>query len=191
MKTLRTLYFIRHGATQPNLQGLRCGGDVDVPLTEVGQQQIALAAQQLRGLGIDGIVCSDLQRTVQSASILSHALGGAPIRVLPAFRERYLGQWNGQPIEHTEAELSAGVTPPGGESNDAFRLRMTQALDQLTELPLHQTLVVGSRGVARVLRELLGLPCAAPARNAEVIQFDWSGWPRATEHPIAARRCAP
>jgi 2,3-bisphosphoglycerate-dependent phosphoglycerate mutase len=188
---LHELLFVRHGATQPNLDGVRCGGDVDVPLTELGRQQIALAAQQMRSLGIDTIVCSDLQRTVHSARIVSEALGGVPVRVIPEFRERLLGQWNGQPIEHTEAALRAGETPPGGESNETFRARTQQALDALAALPCRRPLVVASKGVARMLREVLGLPAQAPARNGELIRFDWSAWRDAASGAQTARRCAP
>jgi 2,3-bisphosphoglycerate-dependent phosphoglycerate mutase len=176
MTSPQTLLFIRHGATQPNLAGVRCGGDLDVPLTDVGHQQIALAAAAIRPLGVDLIVASDLLRTQQSARILSDALGCLPVTTLPALRERLLGQWNGQPIEATETALRLGLTPPGGESNDAFRVRITQGLHALAALPCRQPLLVGSKGVARMLREVLGLPPAQPARNGEVIRFDLSAW---------------
>jgi 2,3-bisphosphoglycerate-dependent phosphoglycerate mutase len=176
MTSPQTLLFIRHGATQPNLAGVRCGGDLDVPLTDVGSQQIALAAAAIRPLGVDLIVASDLLRTQQSACILSDALGCLPVTTLPTLRERLLGQWNGQPIEATETALRLGLTPPGGESNDAFRVRITQGLHALAALPCRQPLLVGSKGVARMLREVLGLPPAQPARNGEVIRFDLSAW---------------
>ena len=33
---LNAVLFVRHGSTAPNLAGLRCGGDLDSPLTELG-----------------------------------------------------------------------------------------------------------------------------------------------------------
>lgn len=33
------LLFVRHGATAPNEAELRCGGDLDVPLSELGRAQ--------------------------------------------------------------------------------------------------------------------------------------------------------
>jgi 2,3-bisphosphoglycerate-dependent phosphoglycerate mutase len=194
MTAPQTLLFIRHGATQPNLAGVRCGGDLDVPLTDVGSQQIALAAAAIRPLGVDLIVASDLLRTQQSARILSDALGCLPVTTLPALRERLLGQWNGQPIEATETALRLGLTPPGGESNDAFRVRITQGLLALAALPCQQPLLVGSKGVARMLREVLGLPPAQPARNGEVIRFDLSAWSQNqmdTQTQVGTARYAP
>ena len=43
------LLFMRHGATAPNAAGLRCGGDVDLPLTDLGHRQAVQAAQRLAG----------------------------------------------------------------------------------------------------------------------------------------------
>jgi 2,3-bisphosphoglycerate-dependent phosphoglycerate mutase len=190
MTAPKTLLFIRHGATQPNLAGVRCGGDLDVPLTDIGSQQIALAAAAIRPMGVDLIIASDLQRTQQSARILSDALGCLPVTTLPAFRERLLGRWNGQPIEATETALRLGLTPPDGESNAAFHDRIAQGLQALAALPCRQPLLVGSKGVARMLRELLGLPPAQPARNGEVMRFDMSAWSLAQAEACAAR-CAP
>jgi 2,3-bisphosphoglycerate-dependent phosphoglycerate mutase len=187
MTSTQTLLFIRHGATQPNLAGVRCGGDLDVPLTEVGCQQIALAADAIRQMdaGVDLIVASDLQRTQHSARILSDGLGCVPVLTLPALRERLLGQWNGQPIEETETALRLGITPPGGEAQHVFKARIERGLRELQTLPCRRPLLVGSKGVARVLRELLGLPPAQPARNGEVISFNLSAWPPSRVHADA------
>jgi 2,3-bisphosphoglycerate-dependent phosphoglycerate mutase len=190
MTAVQTLLFIRHGATQPNLAGVRCGGDLDVPLTEVGSQQIALAAASIRPLGVDLIVASDLKRTQQSARILSDALGCLPITTLPDLRERMLGQWNGQAIDATETALRLGMTPPDGESNDIFKARIAQGLSALAALPCRQPLLVGSKGVARVLRELLGMPAAPPARNGEVIRFDLGAWSTINAANNPTWRCA-
>src|SRR5206468_7239950 len=31
-----TLYFVRHGITEPNFRGFRCGGDLDLPMMDIG-----------------------------------------------------------------------------------------------------------------------------------------------------------
>lgn len=171
-----TLWFIRHGATQPNLDGLRCGGDLDVPLTAIGREQILSAAQALatRDMHLDLIVTSPLQRTRESASILGRVLGGLPIVLHGGFKERMLGRWNLQPMNDTEESLRSGVTPPGGESAVAFHARIQWALStMLQEHPRRRILLVGSRGVGRVLRETLGDGVTGAAtRNAEWLAFD-------------------
>ena len=168
------LAFIRHGATAPNLAGLRCGGDLDVPMTEIGLRQVDDAARKLVGLNLDIglIVTSDLRRTRDTAAIISVALGGVEIQVLPDFGERRLGAWNMQSVPATEAQLRDRLTPPGGESDKAFLVRIGQAVNRLAPLLPRRPLLVGSRGVARALGELLGRPGRVSLQNGEVVQFD-------------------
>lgn len=196
------LLFVRHGATQPNLDGLRCGGDVDVPMTHIGHEQILQTAQRLlqSGTRVDLIITSGLLRAQQSAAIISRVMGHLPIVIMPSFNERLLGQWNLQPAVNNEAAMRSGVTPPGGESNHNFTARVRDALVHLSEAldgayghpsanhnvaRLSQSqapLMVGSKGVSRVMHELLGqlsspLSGAEPsttrgANNAAVLCFD-------------------
>jgi 2,3-bisphosphoglycerate-dependent phosphoglycerate mutase len=172
-----SLLFLRHGATALNAAGLRCGGDVDLPLAELGQLQSVQAAQQLAALRprIGVIVVSGLQRTRQTAEIVAGLMPGVEIVVEPAFNERRLGAWNRRSIAETQAELEAGVTPPGGESNSEFCRRIRGAVGQ-TLLPRlrDRPLLVASKGVARVLRELARLDAAAPMGNATIAEFDLS-----------------
>lgn len=167
------LLFARHGATAPNLAGLRCGGDLDPPLVEEGRRQAIELARVVAAWPepIDLILCSDLLRTRETAAIVRAALGPVELRVVPAFRERSLGGWNLQSIADTEAELAAGHTPPGGESSAAFRSRITQALAHIAPVLDRQVLLVGSKGVGRVLRELAGLPSRRPLANAELLEL--------------------
>ena len=121
------------------------------------------------------IVVSALQRTRQTADIVSWALPGVDIVVDPAFNERRLGEWNRRPIADTQAALAAGVTPPGGESNAEFTQRIADAVDA-TLLPRlgQRPLLVASKGVARVLGELAGQGPSSPMDNAGIAVFDLS-----------------
>jgi probable phosphoglycerate mutase len=150
----RTLLFMRHGATALNVAGLRCGGDIDLAMVDLGHRQVRQTAHRVAALGarVGVIMVSDLQRTRQSAEIVARHLGGVEIVVEAAFNERRLGAWNRLPIVETQAALAAGVTPPGGESNAEFTRRITAALiahvlPRLAQRPL----LVASKGVARVL----------------------------------------
>ena len=172
-----SLLFMRYGATTLNAAGLRCGGDVDLPLTELGLRQSAQAAQQLAALRprVGVIVVSALQRTRQTADIVSQALRGIEIVIEPAFNERRLGEWNRRPIAETQADLAAGVTPPGGESNAEFTQRIGDAV-AATLLPLlgQRALLIASKGVARVLGELADRGPSEPLDNAGIVAFDLS-----------------
>jgi 2,3-bisphosphoglycerate-dependent phosphoglycerate mutase len=173
------LLFMRHGATALNAAGLRCGGDVDLPLAELGHHQAVRAAQRLAALRprVGVIVVSALQRTRQTAGIVGQALHGVEIVIDAAFNERRLGAWNRRPIAETQAELEAGITPPGGESNAEFTQRIRAAVTA-TLVPLlgERPLLVASKGVARVLGELTGAGPSEPLDNAGIALFDLSAF---------------
>ncbi len=173
------LRFVRHGATAPNLVGLRCGGDLDVPLTELGRQQADAVGAQVAllqpSLGL--IVTSDLDRTRETAQIIARHLPGVPVVIEPAFAERRMGQWNLMAISVTQPWLEARMTPPGGESDDDFTDRIAAAVRGIKSQLQQRPLLVGSKGVARVMGELMGLPQRLEMDNAVIAEFDFA------EHP--------
>ena len=173
------LRFVRHGATAANLAGLRCGGDLDLPLTDLGRAQAVDSGARLAQLEppIGLIVTSDLKRTRETAAYISAALPGVPVIVEPDFAERMLGKWNLWPIADTQAWLEARCTPPGGESDDEFADRIARALRRVKSLLRQRPLLVGSKGVARMLGELVGLPDRLELGNGVVAEFDLADRP--------------
>jgi len=168
-----TLYFVRHGVTEPNFRGFRCGGDLDLPLMDIGCDQAYLLAKQIEkmNLRIGVIVTGSLIRTRQTASIISGVLANVPIEIEPLFNERRLGQWNNRPIAETEEQLAAKVTPPGGEAEEDFTKRVAAALDNLRPLLGRRPLLVSSKGVGRVLNALLGGQGRMQIGNGEIVEF--------------------
>ena len=100
-----------------------------------------------------------------------------PSAIEPAFAERRLGAWNLRSVAETEDALRQGVTPPGGEANQKFVERIGAALQAwLPRLP-EQPLLVGSKGVARVLRELSGSERPPrPLANGALAHFDLTAY---------------
>jgi len=168
-----TMYFVRHGVTEPNFRGFRRGGDLDIPLMDIGCDQAYLLAKQIdkMNLRIGAIVTGSLIRTRQTASIISGVLGNVPVEVDPLFNERRLGQWNNRPIAETEELLAAKVTPPGGESEADFENRISLALDNLKPIMDRRPLLVSSKGVGRILNVLLGGPGRMQVGNGEIVEF--------------------
>lgn len=173
------LRFVRHGATAPNLAGLRCGGDLDLPLTDVGREQARRAAERIAAMQprVGMIVTSDLKRNRETAAIISHRLPDVPVLVEPAFGERRLGEWNLRPIAETQPWLEARRTPPGGESDDEFVMRIATAVRSIKRQLATRPLLVGSKGVARVLGELIGLSQRLELDNGVVWEFDFATSP--------------
>ena len=168
-----TLYFVRHGVTEPNFRGFRCGGDLDLPLMDIGCDQAYLLAKQIEkmNLRIGVIVTGSLIRTRQTASIISGVLANVPVEIEPLLNERRLGQWNNRPIAETEELLAAKVTPPGGEPEDEFQRRVAMALDNLRPHLDRRPLIVSSKGVGRVLNALLGGQGRMQVGNGEIVEF--------------------
>jgi len=168
-----TFYFVRHGVTEPNFKGLRCGGDLDIPLMDIGCDQAYLLAKQIArmDLGIGVILAGSLIRTRQTASIVSGVLGNIPVEVEPLLNERHLGEWNNQSVAATEEALRNKVTPPGGESETQFRDRVERALVKIEPWFDRTPLLVSSKGVARVMNTLLGGEGRMDVGNGEVVEF--------------------
>ncbi|MCT3567052.1 histidine phosphatase family protein [Levilactobacillus brevis] len=89
-------YFVRHGQTWANQQGIKQGilDDEQTRLTEFGQQQ----TRQLRTHfqpAIDHIICSPLRRAQETAKILNDHYQ-LPIQLDSRLTELGYGQWTGQ-----------------------------------------------------------------------------------------------
>jgi probable phosphoglycerate mutase len=168
-----TLYFVRHGITEPNFRGFRCGGDLDIPMMDIGCDQAYLLAKQIdkMNLHIGVIVAGSLLRTRQTASIIGGVLGDVPLIIEPLLNERRLGEWNNRPISDTEELLARRVTPPGGESEDEFTTRVTEALERVRPYFERRPLLVSSKGVGRVIHGLLGGQERMQVGNGEIVEF--------------------
>ncbi len=168
-----TLYFVRHGITEPNFRGFRCGGDSDLPMMDIGCDQAYLLAKQIERmhLRIGVILAGSLIRTRQTASIISGVLGTVPIEIEPLLNERKLGQWNNRPIAETEDMLKRGVTPPGGEAEQQFEARVALALEHLRPHLDRRPLLVSCKGVGRILNNLLGGTERMAIGNGEIVEF--------------------
>ena len=164
-------YFVRHGQTDANRDGVRSGGDSDTRLTELGRDQTRLAAEALHGIGTRPrmIVTAPLSRTLETAEILSDRLE-VKIQVESGLLERRLGEWNGLSVVATQSALSAGETPPGGESSVQFRARILSTFGRLRPLFSGWPLIVSSRGVARILLEHAGYRSPVPLMNCAVLR---------------------
>lgn len=94
------LYLTRHGQTEWNVER-RMQGQMDSPLTLLGEKQTKWLGERLNDVAIDIIVCSSSLRAVRTAEIVR---GGRNITIIPNdnLREINLGEWEG--MLHTEVE---------------------------------------------------------------------------------------
>ncbi len=169
---VRSFIFIRHGETIANAMQIASGGDSESSLTEHGREQIYAAAGILKRIREipDSIVCSMNGRSIESAEILSEMFG-ANITRDPLLNERKLGEWNKLHIKEVNPMMLAGETPRNGESRVEFKERFFRGLNQHHQLLLnHRTIVVGSRGTARLLLEKADKENAAFFPNGNLLR---------------------
>src|SRR5438309_3828366 len=154
-----SLILVRHGCSTWNTEQ-RIQGQLDPPLTEIGEKQARLLGERLADMQFDGFYTSDLRRAADTAGAVAERLGRAPQSV-PELREIALGEWEGL----TRAEITERYPKqwqawlkqpdwdivPGGEGTRHFEERVGRGLDQLMERhPTGRVLVVTHGGVIQV-----------------------------------------
>ena len=167
------LAFVRHGQSTWNATG-RWQGQADPPLSALGEEQAAEAAERLpaaapAGVRITGIVASDLVRARRTGEIVAEALGLGPVVVCPDLREYDVGDWSGltkpeieQRWPGQQAAWFGGrlATTPGGEGRIHFARRVMGAALRVAAAaePGSVLLVVTHGGVIRALERATGSP---------------------------------
>jgi broad specificity phosphatase PhoE len=124
-----SLIIVRHGETQWN-RDRRVMGNADIPLTERGREQCALAARALEGFGIQRVVTSPLVRAAETAAIIGNALR-VPISEDPDLEEVRFGHWQGKTYDEIAGDPEyrafaadpVGRRTPGGETIEDVQRR--------------------------------------------------------------------
>lgn len=157
-------WFLRHGETDWNAQGLSQGA-VDVPLNANGEAQAKRAAKLLHESGIATIVASPLARARRTAEIVGAALGIA-VRYDPDLREVTFAGMEGQLIgDWYEDWISGTTTPPGAEPFAELAVRAEAAVTRALDAPA-PVLVVSHGAFFRALRLAMQLPPNVRTPNA-------------------------
>lgn len=160
----KSFYYMRHGTTEWNLQGI-LQGQTDIPLHELGIQEArnAIVAHD----GITHVFYSPLQRAKQTMHIVTEHMNCSK-EELREIQEWHLGAWEGKP-RGTFDQVYRTICPPGGESWAQFRERVVQAINiglAKSDCPLF----VAHGGVFRALIDVLGIEHAR-LNNCDVVKF--------------------
>lgn len=157
-------WFLRHGETDWNAQGLS-QGNVDIPLNPTGLAQARSAAGRLRNRGIATIVSSPLSRARVTADIAGEALS-LPVQIDDGLREVRFGVQEGHPMSEWFAHWVAGnFTPEGAETFAELRRRAVAAVNAAIVLP-PAVLVVAHGALFRALRTAMGIEPLIRTPNA-------------------------
>lgn len=146
------MILVRHGETLLNQQQ-KYYGSIDCPLTKKGIQQAEKVAEALKDISIDVIVCSTLQRAVNTAKII---LGDSNTKIFldPRLKELDFGLWEG--LHYTEVEKKFPVdweawgkdwiytAPTEGESFIQLYHRVIEALEGILHKYRKQTILIAA-----------------------------------------------
>ncbi|MDX8407160.1 MAG: histidine phosphatase family protein [Mariprofundaceae bacterium] len=164
---------LRHGELEG---GVKYRGLVDDPLTGAGRRSMDAVWQHLRG-DVGRIIASPLSRCAAPASDWA---GETDARLLIEERiaEMHYGDWEGLSAEEIQQGWPGmlerwradptGMRPPGGESPEALRERLSDFWQELTgDVSGEHVLIVAHSGSLRMLLAIvLGAPIAASRRFA-------------------------
>ncbi|HLM53732.1 MAG TPA: histidine phosphatase family protein [Pseudoxanthomonas sp.] len=162
----------RHGETPWNAEG-RYQGQIDIPLSPVGEAQAAALGERLAFVELARAVTSPLSRARRTAQLALGAARAPMLATEPDLREIAHGEWEGllasEIDDRDPARLRAWreapetVLMPGGESLRQVLDRSWQGLARASEGlgPGDTLLVVAHDAVNRViLCRVFGLPIA-------------------------------
>jgi probable phosphoglycerate mutase len=156
-----TIYIVRHGETDWNLQG-RIQGNTDNSLNAKGREQAAAIAAQLAQVRLDHIYTSGLSRAIQTGEAFKST---APITSQPLLNERSFGIFEGKVDKEVAKDLGPRATSldddmDGGESLASMAKRVSSATREIVKRhPGGTVMIIAHSGVnPLVIGELIGLP---------------------------------
>ena len=161
------LFIARHGETDYNKKGLLQGRGIDAPLNETGKLQAKKLSDYLKSYDINGVFCSNLQRTWQTAKPYRE-LSGIEIIKDKNLDEMDFGDFEGVSYSEISEEINrvqqswqkgdTSVNIPGGESPDQVFERANDAVQTIISNHIGDTLtlIIHGRLIRILLSEWLG-----------------------------------
>ena len=138
-QTSLRIILVRAGSTELDDQG-RISGCLDMPLSETGIKEATEIAVELDSLEIDMIYSAKCLAAQQTAKQLS-GNGAIKVRVQEPWANLDHGLWHGKSIEELKEtqpklfrqwnENPESICPPGGETIEAVRNRISASLNKL------------------------------------------------------------
>jgi probable phosphoglycerate mutase len=160
------IVFIRPGQTDYDQRG-RITGTLDIPLNEVGHEQVRRIADDVRNHAIEQVFCSPCRAAVETAESLG-MYWAVRTKIVKSLANLNHGLWQGKLIDEVRLkqpkvyriwqEHPETVCPPEGESLASSRLRVRAVLQKLARKyrdvaiavvlpePIHSIAVADLRG---------------------------------------------
>ena len=188
-------FLVRHGETEGE-SSIRYHGATDVPLSELGREQMRRAARAIAARRRQGnfgkVFSSPLVRASEGARIITREICGEPASIvtIEEFAEVHFGLFEGLTADeirerypkHFEVwnadRLAADYTYPEGESRANFAARVERGLERVLAIWTpdrggEDVLLVAHRGVIRaIVRKLTGQQPVVELGSIQILEFD-------------------
>ena len=150
------VWIVRHGESETNKNKMWTGW-LDVPLTEKGRADAALAGEFLSKVSFDKVYSSDLMRARTTAEI---AIPGCKYEALEMLREIDVGNIAGKPLDATKGMDTAlfakeGYAIFGGERKADFKNRVLEFMKILESEDCENIAVFAHAGYVRTFFDLV------------------------------------
>lgn len=182
-------FLVRHGESECNVKSIaNCLPEKrKYHLTEEGEKQIEKIAKTLKKKKIDAIISSPMQRTKETAEIISEATG-IPVVYDERLQEAGLGVFNGRPFQEFRAKYPnphMRIVPDPADKVESFiemRNRLKSFLDDIQGKYTGKKMVVVSHGDP--LEQLHGIlvnesPGVSSSgwypKKGECVEISWKG----------------
>jgi len=177
-------YVILHGQTDYDAEG-RIIGNSDPSLNDKGREQAHEAAEELKTKGIDMILSSPQNRTMETAEIIANVLNIDEVKITKGLKlyERAFGDLEGKLISEVDmfvlSSWFGNAATPNGETVKETANRVIAYMNNMVKIFRSKTmLLVVPEHVLRVLYWFFtGLPELGKERsieinNCQVFEFD-------------------
>ena len=155
------LILVHPGQTELDEQN-RLVGNLDLPLSESGESQVGIVAEELASREIDLIVCGPSLSAQQTAQQLSQD-GAIKIRLDENLANLDLGLWHGKSVDELKEtqprifkqwrEHPETITPPEGEDLESAVQRVRKSLKWITKKSRQMNVVlVTARPLAAIVQ---------------------------------------
>lgn len=173
----------RHGSTKLNVEGDKIRGWLNVPLDEQGLKEAHELGERLKKEDFDVIVCSDLDRAIETAQIISEITDKPIEGKTSVLRPWDVGELTGKESKAVIPKMMEYVNNhpdekvPEGESFNDFKNRFLDGIERIVhKFENKVVLVVAHHRNERMLEAWIADGCKSDGSfNAEV--FNQKGFP--------------
>ena len=174
---MKTIYIIRHGQTDFNLQSIVQGSGVNTDLNQTGLNQANSFYQKYSHVSFDKIYISALKRTQQTVQQFIN--DGIPYQKLPELNEISWGDFEGKLQDFKEKNVyldavnnwNAGnydVSVANGETPNQLQKRQKTALAHILSNESEKTILICMHG--RAMKSFLCLLLNEPLKKMDYFQ---------------------